>query len=37
LINVTLRTLLTGKFQPLRDGVNDGSTDAFMWETFTTK
>lgn len=26
-----------GKFQPLRDGVNDGSTDAFMWETFTTK
>lgn len=24
-------------FQGLRDSVNDGSTSAFMWETFTTK
>ena len=28
---------IKGNFQQLRDGVNDGSTDAFMWETFTTK
>lgn len=28
---------IKGDFQALRNGVNDGSTDAFMWETFTTK
>lgn len=26
-----------GSFEQLRNGVNDLSTDAFMWETFTTK
>jgi hypothetical protein len=26
-----------GNFENLRKSVNDGSTDAFMWETFTTK
>tara|TARA_B110000208_G_C11777100_1_gene432451 strand:+ start:42 stop:1871 length:1830 start_codon:yes stop_codon:yes gene_type:complete len=26
-----------GDFASLRAGVNDGTTDAFMWETFTTK
>ncbi len=26
-----------GNIQQLCDGVNDNSTDAFMWETFTTK
>jgi cyclopropane fatty-acyl-phospholipid synthase-like methyltransferase/ABC-type nitrate/sulfonate/bicarbonate transport system substrate-binding protein len=26
-----------GDFQSLRNGVNDGSTAAFLWETFTTK
>jgi len=28
---------VTGKFKALRDSVNAGDTDAFMWETFTTK
>lgn len=29
--------LVHGNFKGLRDGVNDGSSGAFMWETFTTK
>ena len=28
---------VVGKFKDLRDSVNSGETDAFMWETFTTK
>ena len=28
---------VVGKFKDLRDSVNKGETDAFMWETFTTK
>jgi sulfonate transport system substrate-binding protein len=28
---------VVGNFQNLRDSVNKGETDAFMWETFTTK
>ena len=33
----TLRFETKGSFQNLRDSVNDGSSDAFMWEIFTTK
>eukprot|EP00042_Codosiga_hollandica_P044938 m.449718 g.449718 ORF g.449718 m.449718 type:complete len:175 (+) comp56902_c0_seq10:44-568(+) len=29
--------VVKGNFQALRDSVNDGSTDAFIWETFMTK
>lgn len=29
--------VIKGKFDKLRNSVNDGTTDAFMWETFTTK
>jgi len=32
-----LKFEIKGNFQQLRAGVNDGTTDAFMWETFTTK
>eukprot|EP00040_Diaphanoeca_grandis_P026497 m.148536 g.148536 ORF g.148536 m.148536 type:complete len:599 (-) comp30604_c0_seq1:18-1814(-) len=32
-----LKFEIKGNFENLRNGVNDGSTDAFMWETFTTK
>lgn len=32
-----LKFLVKGNFQNLRDGVNDGSADAFLWETFTSK
>jgi hypothetical protein len=28
---------IKGSFENLRNGVNDNSTAAFMWETFTTK
>ena len=28
---------IIGGFQALRDSVNDGTSDVFMWETFTTK
>jgi len=28
---------IVGKFKNLRDSVNSSETDAFMWETFTTK
>jgi cyclopropane fatty-acyl-phospholipid synthase-like methyltransferase/ABC-type nitrate/sulfonate/bicarbonate transport system substrate-binding protein len=32
-----LKFEIKGDFKSLRNGVNDGTTDAFMWETFTTK
>ena len=28
---------VVGNFEQLRSSVNSGETDAFMWETFTTK
>lgn len=35
--NKDVKFSIKGNFKQLRDGVNDSSTDAFMWETFTTK
>lgn len=35
--NEDLTFEVKGSFENLRNSVNDKSTDAFMWETFTTK
>ena len=32
-----LKFVVAGDFKSLRDAVNSGLADAFMWETFTTK
>ena len=34
---ISLNTALVGNFQALRESVLSGETDAFLWETFTTK
>ena len=34
---ISLNTALVGNFQALRESVLSGKTDAFLWETFTTK
>ena len=34
---ISVKTALVGNFQALRDSVLSGETDAFLWETFTTK
>ena len=32
-----IKFTVVGDFKNLRDAVNSGTADAFMWETFTTK
>jgi hypothetical protein len=34
---VAMKPIILGPFKDLRDGVNNGSADFFMWEHFTTK